>query len=191
MSYVSSQKAMELLGISRTTLRSWAKNNKIDTIRTVGNHRRYNVQKYLHGSDNVSLLKMNICYARVSTLNQKPDLVRQINYLQLNYPSYKLITDIGSGINFNRRGLRQIIHYAISGNINNLVIVHKDRLVRFGFDLIEDLITKYSNGKIIIMSNDHKKEPKEELVDDVLQILNVYTAKLNGMRKYKNIQMSS
>ena len=105
------------------------------------------------------------------------------------YPTYKLIEDIGSGINFNRRGLRKIIKYAITGQINAVVVAHKDRLTRFGFELIEDLIKEYSNGKIILDDDkEHKKEKKEELVEDVLQILNVYTAKLNGMRKYKKIE---
>ena len=102
------------------------------------------------------------------------------------YPSYTIIEDIGSGINFNRRGLRKIIKLAIGGKINRLVVAYKDRLTRFGFDLIKDLIEEYSKGEIII-ENDAKKikEPKNELVEDVLQMLNVYTAKLNGLRKYK------
>ena len=108
--------------------------------------------------------------------------------MRKKYKKYEIIEDIGSGINFNRRGLRKIIDFAISGKINKLVVAHKDRLTRFGFDLIEDLIKKYSNG-IVILDDDKesKKEPKEELVDDVLQILNVYTAKMNGLRKYKKI----
>ena len=97
-----------------------------------------------------------------------------------------IIEDIGSGINFNRKGLRKIIKYAIEGKINKVVVAYKDRLTRFGFELIEGLIKEYSNGEIIIENdNEIKKEPKEELVEDVLQILNVYTAKLNGLRKYE------
>src|SRR3989338_838657 len=102
------------------------------------------------------------------------------------YPNYIMIEDIGSGINFNRKGLRKIIKLAIEGSINKLVVAYKDRLTRFGFELIEDLIKEYSNGEIIIVNeNEEKKEPKEELVEDVLQILNVYTAKMNGLRRYK------
>jgi putative resolvase len=95
-----------------------------------------------------------------------------------------MIEDIGSGINFNRKGLRNIIKLAIEGKINKLVVAYKDRLTRFGFELIEDLIKDYSNGEIIIENSKLDKEPKEELVEDVLQILNVYTAKINSMRKY-------
>jgi predicted site-specific integrase-resolvase len=132
--------------------------------------------------------KLNICYIRVSTLGQRDDLLRQKEYMKKKYPSFIVIEDIGSGINFNRRGFRRIVKYAISGKINKLVVAFKDRLTRFGFDLIEDLIKEYSNGKIIIDDEvKEKKEPKEELVEDVLQILNVYTAKLNGLRKYKKV----
>ena len=132
----------------------------------------------------INSLRNNYIYARVSSNNQKDDLSRQINLLKLKYPDYKLITDIGSGINLNRKGLRKIIDDAILGKINEVVIAHKDRLCRFGYELIEDLIWKYSNGKIIILENTIPKEVKEELVDDVLQIMNVFVVKMNGMRKY-------
>ena len=99
----------------------------------------------------------------------------------MKYPNYKLISDI----NLNRRGLRLLIDQAIMGKINEIVIVYKDRLCRFGYELIEDLIKKYSNGKIIILENKINKDVKEELVDDVLQIMNIFVAKINGLRKYK------
>jgi predicted site-specific integrase-resolvase len=91
-------------------------------------------------------------------------------------------------MNLNRKGLRKIIDEAIKGCINNVVIVHKDRLCRFGYELVEDIIHKYSSGKIIIIENNPKKEIKEELVDDVLQIMNIFVAKLNGLRKYNKIK---
>jgi putative resolvase len=201
--YVTGKKTKEILGVHTQTLYNWEKANKIETIRTVGGHRMYNVNKYLktYGNakydetlideiktDNIvnKKEKLNICYVRVSTLNQKDDLERQKKYMIDKYPSYLLIEDIGSGLNFNRKGLRRIIKYAINGNINNVVVAYKDRLTRFGFELIEDLIKEYSEGKILIDDEkETRKEPKEELVEDVLQILNVYTAKMNGLRKYK------
>ena len=78
----------------------------------------------------------------------------------------------------------KIIYLAIEGKVKQLVIVHKDRLTRFGFDLIQDLIKKYSKGNIIILDKKKDQEPEEELVKDVLQIMNVFVAKMNGMRKY-------
>ena len=93
--------------------------------------------------------KYNYIYVRVSSYNPKPDLERQIEILKIKYTNYKLISDIGSGINLNRR--RLLINQTIMGKINEIVIVYKDRLCRFGYELIEDLIKKYSNGKIIIL----------------------------------------
>ena len=92
-----------------------------------------------------------------------------------------MIKDIGSGMNFNKRGLRKIIKLAIAGKINELVIAYKDRLTRIGYDLIENLIKEYSNGKIIIINKKDKMSGEEELVYDVLQIMNIYVAKMNGM----------
>lgn len=190
--YLSTKRTKEILGVHIQTLYNWERKGKIETIRTSGGHRLYNVQKYINNNNIKNKKtenkkeKLNICYVRVSTLNQKDDLERQKKYMQNKYPSYMLIEDIGSGINFNRRGLRKIIKYAINGNINKVVVAYKDILTRFGFDLIKDIIKEYSEGEIIIDNdNEIKKEPKGELVLDVLQILNVYTAKLNGLRKYE------
>jgi putative resolvase len=101
------------------------------------------------------------------------------------YPKYYLIEDIGSGVNLNKRGLRKIIKLAIAGKINKVVIAYKDRLARFGYELIEDIIKDYSNGEIIIINKKKDIRPEEELVQVVLQIMNVFVARMNGMRKYK------
>jgi putative resolvase len=200
--YVSRKIALDALGLSPITLLNLEKNGLIEIIKTPGGHRKYNISKYIrenkkitnNDAKNENLKdndneRRNICYVRVSTLNQKDDLERQKQYMKERYPTYEIIEDIGSGINFNRKGLRRIIKLAIEGKIESLVIAYKDRLTRFGFELIEDLIKEYSKGEIIIENEkDEKKEPKEELVEDVMQILNVYTAKLNGMRKYGKIK---
>ena len=203
--YVGGKQACEILGVHMQTLYNWEKSGKIEIIRHSEKGKRfYNVEKYLNENkqktnndikkeeENIDLVnddkKKNICYVRVSTVGQKDDLERQKEYMKKKYKKYEIIEDIGSGINFNRRGLRKIIDLSIEGKINKLVVAHKDRLTRFGFELIEDLIKKYSNGTIILDDEkESKKEPKEELVEDVLQILNVYTAKMNGLRKYKKI----
>jgi putative resolvase len=106
--------------------------------------------------------------------------------MRTKYPDHIIIKDIASGINMNRKGLNKIIDYAIEGRIGEVVIAYKDRLARFGYTQIERLIEKYSGGKIIVLNKRETKDPKEELVDDVLQIMNVFVAKMNGMRKYKN-----
>ena len=202
--YIGGKQTCEILGVHMQTLYNWEKEGKIETIRHSEKGKRfYNVEKYLNDNkkktnkdiekeidktSNNENKKLNICYIRVSTISQKDDLERQREYMIKKYKDYDIIEDIGSGINFNRRGLRRIINLAITGKINKLVVAYKDRLTRFGFELIEDLIKEYSNG-LLIVDNDkeHKKEPEEELVYDVLQILNVYTAKMNSLRKYKKI----
>jgi hypothetical protein len=104
------------------------------------------------------------------------------------YPNYRVISDIGSGLNFKRKGLQELINLAIKNQIDEVVVAYKDRLARFGFELIEDLIKEYSNGRIIILNKNKDLEPEEELVKDVMSILNVYVAKMNGLRKYNKIK---
>ena len=195
--YIGGKQACDILGVHMQTLYNQDKLGKIEVIRSSGGKRFYNVEKYLEENKNrdKNEIKENkkekketrkICYIRVSTLGQKNDLKRQKEYMKDKYPEHEIIEDIGSGINFNRRGLRKIIDLAIDGEIEEVVVAYKDRLTRFGYDLTEDIINKYSGGIIVVENNKEvKKEAKEELVEDVLQILNVYTAKMNGLRRYK------
>ena len=196
--YVSKKEALSQLGLSAMTLLNMANSNNIEYIRTQGGHRKYNVAKYINDNKIKTDLdiikeeeneeetdKLNICYIRVSTVGQKDNLEHQREFMKNKFPDYMIIEDIGSGINFNRKGLRKIIKLAIANKINKLAVAYKDRLTRFGFELIEDLIKEYSNGSIVIETNKEEKDKENEIVEDVLNILNVYTAKINGMRKYK------
>lgn len=187
--YVSGQKASEILGISKSTLYRYDKLGKIETYRTIGNKRMYNVNKFMNvvkpdavepPSD-----KLKICYCRVSSHKQKEDLERQINYMKEKYPDYEIISDVGSGLNFKRNGLRKIIKLANENKVDRVVIAYKDRLCRFGFDLIEHILEEYSNAQIII-DKVEELSPQEELVQDILHIMNVFTAKINGMRTYRS-----
>ena len=145
-----------------------------------GKKRLYNVQKYIEDNINVEKNKkrLNICYCCVSTYGQKDDLLRQVKYMKEKYPNYIIIKDIGSG-------LKRIIDLAIKEQIEEVVITYKDRLCRFGFDLIMHIIETYSNGKITIL-NKENLSPNEEITKDLLSILNVFSARVNGLRKYKN-----
>lgn len=198
--YVGGKQASQILGVHQRTLHNWDANGKIETIRTEGGKRMYNVDKYIRthktkmvdDPDCVNDLdeldkvktKLNIAYVRVSSYGQRDDLERQKEMVQDLYPNHLIVKDIGSGINLNRRGLRKIIRLAIMGRINEVVIAYKDRLARFGFELIEDIIKEYSNGVITIINSTDVVEPEEELASDVLQIMNVFVARMNGMRKY-------
>jgi putative resolvase len=109
--------------------------------------------------------------------------------MEEKYPDYEIITDIGSGINFQRSGLIKLIDYSISGVLDTLVVAYKDRLCRIGYGLIEHLMLKYSNTNIIIELN-NDETANEAMANDILQIITVYSAKINGMRSYKKDENS-
>jgi len=199
--FVGGKEASKIIGVHQRTLYIWDEKKLIETIRTPGGKRLYNVEKYIkeqecenenklnnvcENPDDLDKIegKLNICYVRVSSLSQKDDLERQKEQMIKNYPNHKIIEDIGSGLNLNKRGIKKIITLAIDGKINELVVAYRDRLTRFGFELIEELIKKYSSGKIKILNEKEHIEPEEELIKDMMSIMNVYVAKMNGLRKY-------
>lgn len=204
--YMKGKEASEILKVHQRTLYQWEKKGWIETIRTKGGVRLYNVKKYMseiknkgeqlecycEENNNLDDLdnkkQMNISYVRVSSNGQKDDLERQYNSIKEKYPNNIIIKDIGSGVNLNRRGLNKIIELAIAGKVKTLVVEYKDRLTRFGYEMIENIIKKYSKGEIIIINKKEKPEPEEELIMDVLQIMNVFIAKMNGLRKYKKLK---
>jgi putative resolvase len=184
--YLGGKKTSELLGVHQRTLYQWDEKGWIKTIRTKGGKRLYDVGSYLKNKEKETeeKHKYSICYVRVSSQGQKDDLERQIEYMTKRYPDHKIIKDIGSGINMDRKGLNKIIDWAIEGKVKEVVIAHKDRLARFGYKLVERIIKDYSEGEIKIINEKKNKEPQEELMEDVLQVMNVFVAKMNGMRKY-------
>jgi predicted site-specific integrase-resolvase len=109
--YVSPKEAKRILGVHSLSLKNWEASGKIECIRTPGGKRMYNVSKYLKDKKpDTKIEKINICYCRVSTRNQKNDLQRQIEYMKEKYPEYTIYSDIGSGLNLNRKKLQQMIN---------------------------------------------------------------------------------
>jgi excisionase family DNA binding protein len=182
--YKTRKEACEILGIHYLTLYKIAKNKEIDTVK-IGQRQLYDIDKYLREKNIGKNNRKRICYCRVSSQKQKEDLKRQIKYMEEKYPTYEIISDIASGLNFNRQGLNKIIDYAIKGEIEVVVISYKDRLARFGYELIEKIIREYSKGEIKIINKKEEETPQEEISKDILAIMNVYVAKVNGLRKYK------
>ena len=189
--YVTPKEACKILGVHIISLRNWDKAGKIECIRTPGGKRLYNLEKYLKDHNQTeqepkesTKERRNICYCRVSTRNQKDDLERQIEYMKTKYPTYEIIQEIGSGLNMNRRKLQYLIHQAIEGNIQEIIVAHRDRLTRFGFEMIENIVKEYSNGKITVINN-KTLSPQEEITQDLLSIMTVFSARVNGLRKYK------
>jgi len=180
--FMTPKNASSFLGVHYQTLRRWENTNKIEVKKTKGGMRLYNVNKYLNDKNNNNKLK--ICYCRVSSTSQKNDLERQVEFMKTSFPNHTIVKEVGSGLNFQRKEFLKIIHQIINNEIEEIVVAHKDRLCRFGFELIENFIKKYSNGKIIILEN-HQLNPEEELTRDLVSIINVFSSKINGMRKYK------
>ena len=187
-SYLTRKEAIKILGIHYHTLYKLAEKKEIESVK-IGSRQLYNVNKYLQSKKiiNINQIRRKICYCRVSSSKQKEDLNRQIEQMTKKYPEYELIKDIGSGLNMNREGLNKIIDYAIKGEIEILVIAYKDRLVRFGYEMIERLIKEYSDGVIRVENAKEEETPMIELSKDIVSIMNVYVAKMNGLRKYKKL----
>lgn len=184
---MSRKEASAKLGIHYHTLYALAERKEIETV-IVGKQQMYNVDKYLKekGIENEGKKeRREICYCRVSSSKQKGDLKRQVDIMKEKYPTYEIITDIGSGLNYEREGLKKIIDYGIKGEIKEIVITYKDRLARFGYEMIENIIREYSKGEIIIINKEEEATPEDEITKDIISIMNVYTAKINGMRKRK------
>ena len=182
-SYVQPVIARKRLGVCNKTLRKWVDDGKIDAIFTDGGWRKYNVDKFLQQNNKTERKK--VCYCRVSSTDQKKDLSNQISYLMSKYPEHELIKDIGSGINFKRKGLQQLVDLAIHNQLDEVVVTHKDRLCRIGYELLEFIFFKYSNASINI-ENEEIKLPQQEVTEDLIEIITVYSSKLYGSRSYKN-----
>ena len=183
--YVPRRKVVEVLGIHYQTVANLVKRNEIEIVK-IGKKFGYNLNKYIKDNNIVINQKKFICYCRVSSQKQKEDLQRQINVMKEKYPTHIIISDIASGLNFKRKGLLEIINMAIKNEIEEVVISYKDRLARFGYDLIETILKEHSNAKIKILNKKEEKTKEEELTEDIISIMNVYVAKINGLRKYKS-----
>lgn len=199
--YVSANTIRKHYDISQTTLRNWANEGKIGFVRTKGGkkaegkrlYRKEDVDKLFGEPNKASDKKTRICYARVSSQGQKDDLVRQVDYLKEQCPGYEIIQDVGSGLNFKRKGFLKLIDKIIAEEIDEIVICHKDRLCRFGYELVEYLCEQ-KNIKIRILgagdsnegTEEKKKNETEELSEDLISIVTVFVARSNGKRSGEN-----
>ena len=192
---VTISEAAQYLGVSIMTLRRWDESGKLKPIKTVGKHRRYDINDlndYLfHKDDNI--IKENshyrvVCYARVSSNDQKDDLERQAilleEYCKKNNYKYETIKDLGSGLNYKKKGLNKLINKVINKEVDKIIISYKDRLIRFGYELIEHLCNK--NDVEIVVLNNEEKDKNKELVEDMLSIITVFSSRLYGSRSKKH-----
>ena len=178
MAYVPLRKAVERLGLHPNTLRRYADQGKIQIIKNDAGQRLYNVESYIRGSARASL----VCYCRVSSSKQKDDLQRQITYMQSLHPEAEVIKDIGSGLNFKRKGLRTILDRLLRGDKLKIVVACRDRLCRFGFELIQYMVEQ--NGGEILVLDQTAHCPQTELTTDLLSIIHLFSCRMHGLRKY-------
>jgi len=181
--------AAQLLGVSPSTLRRWEREGKIKAERTEGAHRLYRLSQFKIAKNITARERKTIAYARVSSHDQKTDLERQKKVLEMYCAShgwkFELLTDLGSGMNYYKKGLKKLLAAIIDGNIGRLVLTHKDRLLRFGAELVFALCEAREVEVVIINSGTDVKF-EEELAKDVLEIITVFSARLYGSRSRKN-----
>jgi excisionase family DNA binding protein len=174
----------ELKAVSVDTIRRWESEGKIKSVRTRGGHRRYRLADFVEQK-----LGKTLTYARVSSQDQKHDLDRQdavlSGYCQSNGWNYEVIRDLGSGMNYRKKGLNKLLAAILDGDVARLVITHKDRLLRFGSELIF-AVCEHHDIEIIILNKKEDATFEEDLASDVLEIITVFSARLYGSRSNKN-----
>ena len=184
--YLPGRKAAEILGLHQNTLREYAKSGKVSCIRTESGQRRYDVDSYLRGVQPAR----TVCYCRVSSFKQRDDLQRQVAWMGERYPDAEIIQDIGGGLNWKRKGLVSLLERLHRGDKLRIVVAHRDRLARFGFEVLQWL-AEANGGEVVVLGNaDHS--PEQELTEDILAILHTFSCRLHGLRRYsKAIQADS
>src|SRR5574344_1119346 len=195
---ISIGQAAKLLGVHVQTMRNWEKSGKLkpDSI-SPGGTRRYNLDRIvaISGKEVPTVVdeRKTIAYARVSSHDQKGDLTRQAQVLELYCAEhgykYELITDLGSGMNYYKKGLTSLINKILNGEVKRLVLTHKDRLLRFGAELIFSICEVKGVEVVIINSGEEKSSFEEDLAKDVLEIITVFLARLYGSRSKKSKQL--
>ena len=184
------REASEILGVATSTLRRWEKEGKlIPDERTKGGQRRYKLSTLLpEMKHKTNYNRKTIAYARVSShehLERQKQLLKL--YCASNGWEFEIISDLGSGINYNKKGLKTLINAIIDGEVGRLVITHKDRLLRFGAELIFAICEAKKVEIVIINKGEESTETfEEELAKDVLEIITLFSVRLYGARSDKN-----
>lgn len=183
MQHVTPKEAAKILGVHVSSLRRWENEGKLRAIRTPGGQRRFILDEVEKVALNPRTIR-TVCYGRVSTHSQQDDLQRQLEHLRSRYPEAEIISEVGSGLNFKRKKFLWILERIIDGDIQRLVVAHPDRLVRFGYELVKWLCSKFECELLVL--HDRKLSPEQELVQDMLSIIHCFSSRLYGLRKYKS-----
>ena len=183
--------AASALGVSITTLRRWEASGKLKAEHTAGGHRRYDLAKlkpeliHAASADN----RRTVAYARVSSHDQKEDLERQKQVLELYCSrqgwTFEIISDLGSGMNYHKKGLKKLLEAILDEQVGRLVITHKDRLLRFGAELVF-AVCEAKHVEVVILNQGEDPTFEADLAEDVTEIVNLFSARLYGSRSRKN-----
>ena len=178
------------IGVSVETLRRWDRTEKLKAKRTPSNHRYYTEEDLAQakGKEPISSSRFVVVYCRVSSQKQKNELSNQKLAMEQfclgrGLAVNEWIEEIGGGLNFKRKKFLKLIEEALSGKIETIVIAHKDRLCRFAFDLIEQLLSK--RGCQIIVANAESLSPQAELEEDLMAVVHCFSCRLYGARSYR------
>lgn len=175
--------AAKILKVHPQTLRRWDEEGVLVPQKR-NRQRRYTTEQ-IHAlvTDRAPLMqRTNIIYCRVSSAKQSKDLERQIEFMERLFPNREVITDIASGVNFDRQGLNRLIERIVTNQVESVAISYKDRLARIGFDLIEQICRLFDCSIIVV--NNIATSPEAELVEDLIAITTSFSARIHGLRKY-------
>ena len=181
----------EMIGVSVKTLQRWDKDKKLIAFRSPTNRRYYTHNQYVEYMGKIIQEKdkrKTIIYTRVSSSGQKDDLKNQVEFLKQFANAKGLIVDevfedIGSGLNYNRKKWNKLLDECMENKISTIIITHKDRFIRFGYDWFEKFLK--ANGVNIIVVNNETLSPQEEMIQDLISIIHVFSCRIYGLRKYK------
>lgn len=189
MASLSIGKAARFLGVAVSTLRRWDHEGALaPSFRTVGGHRRYDMTVLMRMKGDAEDQRKTVAYARVSSHDQKKDLETQVNRLEAHcevaYESTEVIRDLGSGLNYQKPGFRKLLKMILEGQVRRLVLMHKDRLLRYGAEIVFRLCHYY--GTEIVILEEKESSFEETLTQDVIELMTVFSARLYGKRSADN-----
>ena len=186
--YIKIGQASKLLGVTPQTVRRWEREGQLSPDRVSEGGTRYYDLNHLLGLRELET-DLTVAYARVSSHDQKDDLKRQAEKLETYCARkgwrYELIQDLGSGMNYRKKGLKRLLEMILNRQVKRVVLTHKDRLLRFGAELVFALC-EARNVEVVILNQGEESSFEEELVQDVLEIITVFSARMYGSRSHKN-----
>ncbi len=193
-SLVGIREAAQALGVSISTLRRWEREGKLIPEHTPGGHRRYDLAKLFPERFRTApdLSRKTVAYARMSSHNQEADLEHQKQVLERYCTrqgwSYEVITDLGSGVNDHKKGLKRLLNAIVNDQVGRLVITHKDRLLRFGAEMVF-AVCEAKEVEVVILNQGEEATFEDDLAEDVMELITLFSARLYGRRSPKNQEL--